>query len=61
MGTGDKIDNKAEEYRGKAKEATGQVTDDPQLEAEGKGDQAKSHVKQGGEKVKDAVKDVTGK
>jgi uncharacterized protein YjbJ (UPF0337 family) len=61
MGTGDKIDNQAEVLKGKTKEAAGGITDDPALEAEGQGDQAKGHVKQAGEKVKDAVKDVFGK
>ncbi|HEY3894518.1 MAG TPA: CsbD family protein [Pseudonocardiaceae bacterium] len=61
MGTDDKIDNQADVLKGKAKEATGRLADDPELEAEGQGDQAKGHVKQAGEKVKDAVKDVFGK
>jgi uncharacterized protein YjbJ (UPF0337 family) len=61
MGTGDKIDNQAEVLKGKAKETAGGITDDPALEAEGQGDQAKGHVKQAGEKVKDAVKDIFGK
>ncbi|MGH3673749.1 MAG: CsbD family protein [Pseudonocardiaceae bacterium] len=61
VGTGDKIDNKAEVFKGRAKEAAGRVTNDPVLEAEGKGDQAKGHLKQGGEKVKDAVKDILDK
>ena len=60
MGTGDKIDNKAEVLKGKAKEAAGRATDDPELEAEGRGDQAKGNLKQGGEKIKDAVKDIVG-
>jgi uncharacterized protein YjbJ (UPF0337 family) len=61
VGTDDKIDNQADVLKGKAKEATGRLADDPELEAEGQGDQAKGHVKQAGEKVKDAVKDVFGK
>lgn len=61
MGTGDKIDNRAEVLKGKVKEAAGRATDDPALEAEGRSDQAKGHVKQAGEKVKDAVKDVIDK
>ncbi len=56
MGMDDKIDNAREKVEGKAKEATGKVTDDEQLEAEGRGDQAASDVKQAGEKVKDAFK-----
>lgn len=58
MGADDKIDNQADVLKGKAKEATGRLADDPELEAEGRGDQAKGHVKQAGEKVKDAVKDA---
>jgi uncharacterized protein YjbJ (UPF0337 family) len=60
VGTGDKIDNQAEVLKGKVKEAAGRTTDDPELEVEGQGDQAKGHVKQAGEKVKDAVKDAIG-
>lgn len=57
MGLDDKIDNKSDELKGKAKEATGKATDDEQLEAEGKGDQMGADLKQAGEKVKDAFKD----
>ncbi|WP_224280379.1 CsbD family protein [Nocardioides lacusdianchii] len=56
MGLDDKIGNKAEELKGKGKEATGKATDDEQLEAEGKGDQAGANLKQAGEKVKDVFK-----
>jgi uncharacterized protein YjbJ (UPF0337 family) len=58
MGMDDKIDNKAEELKGKVKEGAGHATDDEELQAEGRGDQASGHVKQAGEKVKDAAKDV---
>ncbi|MBK5229508.1 MAG: CsbD family protein, partial [Actinobacteria bacterium] len=34
---------------------------DESTEAEGRGEQAKANVKQAGEKVKDAAKDVFGK
>jgi uncharacterized protein YjbJ (UPF0337 family) len=54
MGTDDKARNKAEELKGQAKEGFGRATDDQELEAEGRTDQAKSDVKQAGEKVKDA-------
>jgi uncharacterized protein YjbJ (UPF0337 family) len=54
MGLDDKVSNKAEEAAGKVKEGAGKATDDEKLEAEGKGDQAKSDLKQAGEKVKDA-------
>jgi uncharacterized protein YjbJ (UPF0337 family) len=56
MGLDDKLANKAEELRGKAKEGVGRATDDQELEAQGRGDQAKSDLKQAGEKVKDAFK-----
>lgn len=56
MGLGDKISNTADDLGGKAKEAAGKATDDRDLEAEGKGDQAVSDLKQAGEKVKDAFK-----
>ncbi|HEY8588242.1 MAG TPA: CsbD family protein [Naasia sp.] len=56
MGIGDKIQNAAEEAAGKAKEGVGHHTDNPDLEAEGQGDQAKANLKQAGENVKDAFK-----
>ncbi len=54
MGLDDKVSNKAEEAEGKVKEGVGDATDDKDLQAEGKGDQAKADIKQAGEKVKDA-------
>ena len=54
MGLDDKIENKAEDLKGKAKEATGKATDDDELEAEGKTDQTKSSLKDAKENVKDA-------
>ncbi len=56
MGLDDKIENATDDLKGKAKEATGKATDDESLEAEGRGDQAVSNLKQAGEKVKDAFK-----
>ncbi|MGY1707665.1 CsbD family protein [Geodermatophilus sp. SYSU D00697] len=56
MSTEKKISNKLDELAGKGKEALGRATDDPGLEAEGRGDQARSNLKQAGEKVKDAFK-----
>ena len=56
QGLDDKMDNKAEGLKGKAKEATGKATDDESMEAEGRGDQMSSDVKQAGEKIKDAFK-----
>ncbi|MCY7400142.1 MAG: CsbD family protein [Nocardioides sp.] len=56
MGLDDKISNKAEELKGQGKETTGKATDNEQLEAEGKGDQAGANLKQAGEKLKDVFK-----
>jgi uncharacterized protein YjbJ (UPF0337 family) len=61
MGLDDKIDNKSEQLEGKVKEGAGRATDDPELEAEGRADQVSGNLKQAGEKVKDAVKDVFNK
>lgn len=54
MSGSDKIRNAAEEAAGKGKEAWGKATDNEELEAEGKADQAKADLKQAGENVKDA-------
>jgi uncharacterized protein YjbJ (UPF0337 family) len=56
MGDQDKMNNKIEDIRGQAKEQIGKATGDEELEAQGRGDQAKSDLKQAGEKVKDAFK-----
>ena len=61
MSLDDKIGNKVEDLGGKAKEATGNVTGDEQLQAEGKGDQAKAGLKDAVEDVKDAAGDVVDK
>jgi len=56
MGADDKMKNMGEDLAGKAKEATGKVTDDESMEAEGKMDQSEADLKQAGEKAKDAFK-----
>ena len=56
MSADDKAANKVDELAGKAKEGVGRATDNRDLEAEGKGEQTKSNLKQAGEKVKDAFK-----
>ena len=56
MGLNDKLDNAKDKLTGEAKEATGKVTDNERLEAEGKADQTEADLKQAGEKVKDAFK-----
>ncbi|CAO1651231.1 CsbD family protein [Salinibacterium sp. NSLL150] len=55
MSASDKVENAAEDFTGKAKEAAGKVTDNEKLEAEGRADQAKADLKKAGENVKDAV------
>jgi uncharacterized protein YjbJ (UPF0337 family) len=56
MGAEDKAANKFDDLGGKAKEAVGKVTGDKDTENTGKADQAKSHLKDAGEKIKDAFK-----
>ena len=56
MGAEDKARNKIDDVGGKAKEALGKVTGDKRSENEGKVDQAKSSLKDAGEKIKDAFK-----
>ncbi|OBA58713.1 general stress protein CsbD [Mycobacterium sp. 1100029.7] len=56
MSTEDKIKNKIEDLGGQAKEAVGKLTGDDDTKNEGRGDQAKSSLKDAGEKVKDAFK-----
>jgi uncharacterized protein YjbJ (UPF0337 family) len=56
MGTDDKIDNKAKDLGGKAKEAVGKATGDDALAGQGDRDQRKASLKDAGEKVKDAFK-----
>jgi uncharacterized protein YjbJ (UPF0337 family) len=54
MSAVDKVKNAIEDVEGKAKEGLGKVTGNHQTENEGKTDQAKSDLKDAGEKVKDA-------
>jgi len=58
---GDKIKNAADQVAGKAKETTGKVTGNEDLEARGHADQATADVKQAGEKAKDTATDILGK
>lgn len=60
MGLQDKVANRAEVLKGKAKEAAGKITGNPRLEVEGKLAQGKGNLKQAGEKVKDAGNSVFG-
>lgn len=56
MSAEDKVDNKLDDLRGKAKEGVGRATGDEELEAQGRGDQAVADLRQAGEKVKDVFK-----
>jgi uncharacterized protein YjbJ (UPF0337 family) len=58
MGWDDKAKNTGEDLAGKAKEATGDVTDNERLQAEGERMQAEADLKQRGEHLKDAGEDV---
>ena len=58
MATDDKLRNQGQDLKGKAKETVGRATDDEELEAQGRSDQARSSLKDAGEKVKDAIKDI---
>ena len=52
----DKAWNKVQQVTGKIKAATGRAINDPALEAEGRTDQRAAHLKDAGEKVKDAFR-----
>lgn len=56
MGGSDKAKNKIDRLSGKGKEILGRVTGDRALEDEGRGDQSLSHLKDAGEKIKDAFR-----
>jgi uncharacterized protein YjbJ (UPF0337 family) len=58
MGFMDKLRNKAQMGKGRAKEDTGRTVDDPVLEAKGQGDRISGAAKQVGEQAKDAGKNV---
>ncbi|MBZ5738059.1 CsbD family protein [Nocardioides mangrovi] len=58
MGLKDKAENKVDELKGQGKESAGKATGDRDLEAEGKADQMGAKVKNAGEHLKDAAKDV---
>jgi uncharacterized protein YjbJ (UPF0337 family) len=56
MSTTDKARNSAQKAKGTAKETVGKATGNDTLRRKGKADQVKGDLKQGGEKVKDALK-----
>jgi uncharacterized protein YjbJ (UPF0337 family) len=56
MGVENKAKAAADKVAGSAKEATGKATDNDELIAEGKTDQAKGHARDAAEDVKDAFR-----
>ena len=58
MGFMDKLRNRLQMGRGRTKQEAGRAARDPYLEAEGRGERVKGGVKQAGERLKDAGKDV---
>ncbi|MEC5179586.1 CsbD family protein [Arthrobacter sp. RHLT1-20] len=58
MGIDDKAENTVQDHLGAAKEGTGKLTGDRDLEREGQKDQAAAGLKDAGEKAKDAAADI---
>lgn len=58
MGFMDKLRNKLQMGRGRAKQETGRATGDPYLEAKGQSERVSGATKQVGEQVKDAGKNI---
>jgi uncharacterized protein YjbJ (UPF0337 family) len=56
MSGSDKARNKAQRLKGAVKEVVGRATGDTALERQGRQDQRASHLKDAGEKVKDAFR-----
>ena len=56
MSFANKFSNKVQELHGRIKRATGDLTGNRRLQAEGRADQAGADLKQAGEKVKDAFR-----
>ena len=58
MGWWDKLRNKSQRARGRAKEKAGRHAGDPYLETKGEAERLKGGAKQVGEQAKDAAKEV---
>jgi uncharacterized protein YjbJ (UPF0337 family) len=56
MSGSDKARNKAQRLKGAVKEVVGRATGDVALERQGRQDQRGSHLKDAGEKIKDAFR-----
>jgi uncharacterized protein YjbJ (UPF0337 family) len=55
MGTKDRASNRAQDAKGRVKEAAGSITGNDELRNKGKTDQAKASLKNTGEDLKDAA------
>jgi uncharacterized protein YjbJ (UPF0337 family) len=55
MGTKDRASNRAQDAKGRVKEAAGTITGNDDLKNKGKTDQAKAELKNTGEDLKDAA------
>lgn len=58
MGLDDKVENKAQDAKGRAKEAAGSATGNDRMRAEGKDDQGQAKAKEAGRHVKEAASNV---
>jgi len=58
MGFMDKLKNKMQMGRGRAKQQTGRAVGNPKLESRGKAERVGGGAKQVGEQVKDAAKNI---
>jgi len=56
MGGSEKVRNKAQRLKGAAKEMVGRATGDVALERQGRQQQRASHLRDAGEKIKDAFR-----
>ena len=61
MGIDDKLSNRTEDFGGKAKEVTGDLTGNDELKGEGKADQLSAAVKDGVEDLEDAATNIKNK
>lgn len=56
MSVGGKARNKLQQLQGRMRAAAGEATGDPNMRARGRGDERIAHLKDAGEKVKDAFR-----
>ncbi|WP_193044905.1 CsbD family protein [Mycolicibacterium baixiangningiae] len=56
MSAGDKAKNKLQQLQGRMRAATGSAIGDRNMQARGRGDERMAHLKDAGEKVKDAFR-----